>query len=158
MIFCGKLLLVSIILLSFPGCAKKQVSEDKLPPKLSLHDSIIQSVKKQISLSKQCTLRYIQESYIEDDKTGEQVNISDTTEISSNTLLILQLLDAFPHIERKTDTIQRLSCNCENYAQIICDGKLIMENEWQMYPCQIRINDSYFLSDTCYCSLFIDMR
>jgi hypothetical protein len=84
------------------------------------------------------------------------MNISDTTEISSINLLILQLLESFPRLVKETDTIQHITSNCENHAQLICDGKLIMENEWQMYPGQIRINGRYFWSDVSCCSAFID--
>jgi hypothetical protein len=150
------LVLVALLLLILYGCSETIDAKQEIPQPLSLHDSIINAVKDSVKKSKQCTLRYIKKSGYEDEITGEYIDTADTTEITTNTSLILQLIDSFPHINYRTTLTEHIKSNSSWQAQLICDKRMVMDNYWQVYPGQIIINGQTFMSDTCHCSAFID--
>jgi hypothetical protein len=150
------LVLVALLLLILYGCSETVDAKQEIPQPLSLHDSIINAVKDSVEKSKKCTLRYINKSGYEDENTGAYIDETDTTEITTNTSLILQLLDSFPHINYRTALTEHIKCNCWWRAQLICDDRMVMDNYWQVYPGQIIINGQTFMCDTSHCSAFID--
>ncbi|MFN8713639.1 MAG: hypothetical protein ACK5Z2_12390 [Bacteroidota bacterium] len=150
------LILIALLPLILYGCSEAVDAKQETPKRLSLHDSIINAVKDRVNKSKQCTLRYINKSGYEDEITGEYIDTADTTEITTNTSLILQLLDSFPHINYRTTLTEHIKSNSSWQAQLICDKRVVMDNYWQVYPGQIIINGQTFMSDTCHCSAFID--
>lgn len=144
------LFLLIFLVLSIAGCDDITENKKQYPLPLSLHDSIIQSVKIAVKNSKQCTLRFI------DHSSGiDELEETDSTEINSNVPLILELLDSFPHIVKETDLRENITCGCWSKAKIICDNRVVMDNYWQVYPGQIIVNDRVYEFDTCNGSKFI---